>query len=376
VRRSEPLRKRLVVKQREVENPGLGGRVRILSSDSATMDGVIPTLALVDELHRARTMEPYGLLRDGLGARDGRLVAISTAEGLEICPLGELRRAVYAQPGTVVDGPYRHVDTPNLSWHEWRLPDDADPDDLEAVAAANPASWITAQELEKRRTASMQEWQWKRFTCNIPSGQSGESAIPERAWRACAKEFVAIPAGAPGVYIGVDLALRQDCTALVPVAINPKSGLLVVHKPTILTPPVDGSLEVDDILGEMERMQDRWPECTFICDLSFGAELLAQRAEAELGARCVDHSQKHGPMCLAAERLATLVTEGKLRHPDDPELNAHVLAAVARQVGEQWRLAKPRGSDVKIDGAIALAMACSTALAPPKKKSGTVWIYR
>jgi phage terminase large subunit-like protein len=125
----------------------------------------------------------------------------------------------------------------------------------------------------------------------------------------------------------------------------------------------------------MSYMQDRWPEAAFVCDLSFGAELLAQRAEAEMGARCVDHSQKHGPMCLAAERLATVISEGNLRHPDDPDLNAHVLAAVARQVGEQWRLAKPRGSDVKIDGVVALAMAVSTALAPPKRRSGVVHIY-
>lgn len=43
-------------------------RMRVLAADAATGDGTIPTLALVDELHRHRSMELYGLLGDGLRA--------------------------------------------------------------------------------------------------------------------------------------------------------------------------------------------------------------------------------------------------------------------------------------------------------------------
>lgn len=79
VRRSAPLRKRLKVVQREVRNDSLGGRIRVLASDSDTVDGQLPTLVLVDELARHKTEEIYGILRDGLGPRDGQLIAISTA---------------------------------------------------------------------------------------------------------------------------------------------------------------------------------------------------------------------------------------------------------------------------------------------------------
>lgn len=43
-------------------------RIRVMSADAATGDGTIPTLALVDELHRHRSMELYGVLADGLEA--------------------------------------------------------------------------------------------------------------------------------------------------------------------------------------------------------------------------------------------------------------------------------------------------------------------
>lgn len=43
-------------------------RMRVLAADAATGDGAIPTLAIVDELHRHRSMELYGILADGLEA--------------------------------------------------------------------------------------------------------------------------------------------------------------------------------------------------------------------------------------------------------------------------------------------------------------------
>lgn len=43
-------------------------RMRVQAADAATGDGVIPTLALVDELHRHRTLDLYQVLRKGLTA--------------------------------------------------------------------------------------------------------------------------------------------------------------------------------------------------------------------------------------------------------------------------------------------------------------------
>ena len=55
--------------------------------------------------------------------------------------------------------------------------------------------------------------------------------------------------------------------------------------------------------------------------------------------------------------------EGRLTHPDDPDLNRHLAAVVARQTERGPRLDKAK-SRHEIDGAVALAMAIDRAQAP------------
>ena len=120
-------------------------------------------------------------------------------------------------PGMVRDGAYRHVRTPDFALHEWALDESEDRDDLDVVKTANPAPWLTIEELRKRRDSpSTTEWQFARWTCGV--WLSGEdSAIQAGEWRACADPDVVIPETARDVVIGIDLGWRRDCTAIVPV---------------------------------------------------------------------------------------------------------------------------------------------------------------
>src|SRR6185437_4233990 len=54
-------------------------RIQIHASDDRTGDGVIPTLCILDELHRHKNLRLYATWRGKLLKRDGQLVAISTA---------------------------------------------------------------------------------------------------------------------------------------------------------------------------------------------------------------------------------------------------------------------------------------------------------
>lgn len=363
IRRSPALTQRLQVKQREIVHEAAGGRIRILASDSDTVDGQLCTLAVVDELHRHRSAELYGILRDGLGPRGGQLVTISTAGDDETSPLGQLRRKAHAMSGMTHVGAHRYVCDEFFAFHEWSLDTDADVDDLDLVLTANPASWIDRDELRRRRTASMRPWQWRRFTCGIwAAGEN--SAISDKEWRACARPGVDIDRGVRGVFVGIDLGWKIDCTALVPIWRPDRDPVVRVHRPVIFTPPGDGtSLAVDVVFDALEEMADRWPGVTFVLDPAADGEHLAQRLEADLTHVTVaTHSQKHSPMCLAASRLSEAIAAGRVAHPDDGELNSHVLAAASRSVGEQWRFSKQRGRHAPIDALIALAMAHSTLL--------------
>ncbi|MEO7197269.1 MAG: terminase large subunit, partial [Solirubrobacterales bacterium] len=61
-------------------------------------------------------------------------------------------------------------------------------------------------------------------------------------------------------------------------------------------------------------------------------------------------------MIPASQRLYDAITEGRIVHPDDPLLNAHVAATIARHGRRGWRLDKANRAD-KIDAVVAMAMA-------------------
>lgn len=376
IRRSPWLQERLTVKQREIVHKTLGGRVRILASDVDTADGVIPTLALVDELHRHKSADLYGIFRDGLGPREGQMVTISTAGDDLKSPLGELREVAHALPGLTREGAYRYVATEDFALHEWALDSDEDRNNMAIVKLANPAPWHTEKTLRSLHDSpSMKPWQWGRFACGV--WMAGEdSAITEKEWRACADSDCKIPADAKGVYVGIDLGWKWDTTAIVPVWRADGSDVAIVGEPVIIVPPRDGSATAfEDIWDPIVEIASRYAEVQFVLDPEAGGEQLAQHIEDELGVEPAVHSQKTTPMQLAAQRLAEAISEKRLRHPDDRALNAHVLSAAAKQEGERWKFVKAKRKRAPIDGVVALAMAHSTLIAGAKpKKKGIAFI--
>jgi hypothetical protein len=108
--------------------------------------------------------------------------------------------------------------------------------------------------------------------------------------------------------------------------------------------------------------------CTFAFDQKAGGQQLLQRLEREFSAS--DHiafSQNPALLCDASMGFAELVSTRPLRHPDHPQLNAHVLAASARFVGERWRFARPVGKHRWIDGLTAAMIAVAhTGMVEPE----------
>jgi hypothetical protein len=72
-----------------------------------------------------------------------------------------------------------------------------------------------------------------------------------------------------------------------------------------------------------------------------------------------------GRLCGASMRFAERVSAAMIRHPDDPEFTAHVLAASARFIGERWRFARPRGQRKPIDALSAATMAVDWLASKP-----------
>ena len=360
VRRSEVLRGRLRVLQRGIYRDESGGRVRVLASDVDTADGVIPTLALVDELHRHKTPELFVLLRDGLGPRHGQLVTISTAGSDENTPLGLMRRRMLGMPGRRRGAHRRHATADgSVVMHEWSveaLPG-GDIDNLKHVKAANPASWHTLESLRARKESpATTKWHWARFAANVWMPGEAESAISPEEWAACRTQDDP-PEGCKWA-VGVDLGWKWDCTAVVAVGQEPGAEELWVGECRILEPPRDGtSLSDEEVLDAIRAVCGAHSTRVVVIDPAANGHTVAQQLERE-GFEVIEHPQSPMKMALASTRLYAAVADGRLRHRGHEVLTDHVLSAVRKPTGgELWRLAKSKQSPRQIDGAIALAMA-------------------
>ena len=372
VRRSGWLAERVRPTQRELRSRRDGGVVRVLAADSDTVDGWLGSLAIVDELHRAKSVELYSILRLGLGPLNGRMVTISTAGDSEESPLGRIRQTALKLPGVSRDGAHTHCRSDNgrFAYHEWSLDSGADLADFELVKTANPASWTTAESLrEIAESPSTTPWYFARFCAGVWL-KGEDAAIRPHEWDALHRPGLEIPAGGE-VFLGLDLGWRIDCTAMVPVHVD--GDRRIVADVTVLEPPPDGGwlderLIADALIGYSKRFR-----LTVVYDPAAGAAQLVQQLERDHHIRFVEHSQSNEPMSLAANRLMERVRTGTLLHDGDRRLREHVLNGSVRTIsGERWRFDRPRGTRLPTDALIALAMANSVASEPAKKPNRIV----
>lgn len=363
IRQSPDLQRFMYVTQRSILGRIDEGRIRILAADADTADGAIPTLAIVDELHRQKSLDLYGVLRDGLGPRGGRLITISTAGAAIASPLGQIRDRAHAIVGFRREGKYNYVRTASgaFAFHEWCLDPDDDTDDLSVVALANPAPWNDEAALRIRRESeSMSVGQWLRFACGIWT-EGDEPWIDPPAWDALADEALELEPGEE-VWLGVDIGVRGDSTAVVAVA--KRAGYLAV-KAHILPPPV-GLEVVEETIRELCRTYlvqviayDPWGFRRSAEIL--GAEGLPIGDDEALG----KFPQSPERMSQASAALFRLIETAELRHDGDAALRAHVLAGVTKETERGWRLQKDPRSRRPIDALIALSMACYAATMGP-----------
>jgi phage terminase large subunit-like protein len=229
---------------------------------------------------------------------------------------------------------------PDLRFLEWACAADDDVDNPRIVARANPASWVTVDQLRAAR-ASLPDLAHRRFVANQWTEQAGYW-LPPGAWQACAGE--ADFENGERIVVGIDIGGERADSAVVWVNERLHVGVEVLS----------GDRAVLDIADVVRELAERFTivECTF-------DPWRAGQIGQELGYRGIRVSafpQHDARMIPASQRLHDAVTERRLVHPDDPRLNAHVATAVARHGRRGWRIDKANRAD-KIDAAVALAMA-------------------
>ena len=304
-----------------------GGRIQVFAADDRTGDGVIPTLGILDEMHRHRDLALYRTWVGKLTKRGGQVVGISTAgePGSDF----ELTREKIRQAAEKVTrkGAFTRAASPRIVLHEWAVPEGSNVKNFRAVKAANPFSGITVPSLrDKFSSATMTLAHWRRFVCNVPT-RAENAAIQEREWtKALASRQ--IPRGKP-VSLGLDVAWKWDTTAAVPLWVrDPKYRQL--GPASILVPPRDGtSLDPAKVETAIIAIHARNPIDTVVMDTN-RAEQLAAWIESEIGAVVIDRPQSNVFAVQDYERFVEGLRQGQLKHSGDAGLTSHVLNAVAR----------------------------------------------
>lgn len=375
VNRSAALQRRILVRSgtKELRSKRDDGFMVVLAAEADTADGVGPTLAGVDELHRAKSSALYDVFRDGLDARDGSMLAITTAGDDEDGPLGVMRTNFLAMSGKRIQGRYtrcRSRDGTNVM-HEWALRPTDDLDDLDLVKQVNPLRSMTKAKLRRRRDSpTMTTTAWARFACNVWT-QGEDAAIATIDWARRGRSGLRLPDGeGPRKVLGIDLGWTKDTTALIPVGypadvevdddgelLLPGEAwiderLVIIPAGTQAGPPlrprlpdwldpelarlalvgpgrvVDGRMTDEEVVkGAIVRLWLIWPDLLFALDPNAGGQSLAQWIERELcdgdEERVITYSQQPAPMQLASMHFAagirTRVVQEPLEDPSEPE---------------------------------------------------------
>jgi phage terminase large subunit-like protein len=354
-----------------------GSRLQIFAADDRTGDGVIPTLGLLDELHRHRNLKLYRTWRGKLLKRPGAQMATFSTAGEPGSDFEKTRDQIRATASErEVRGSHLRAVSSGVVMHEWAVPAAADVEDMAVVKAANPFSGLSVEGLRSKfDSPTMTLSHWRRFVCNLPT-RDDYAAITDDEWAGAAVRKV-IPKGV-SVDVGLDLAWKWDTTAITPLWWKSPEYRLFAPA-TILVPPRNGqSLDPDLVEEALLEVHSRNPIGMLVMDTS-RAEQLASWASKRLGCVVVDRGQTNTFAVEDYERFMEALRKGWLKHSGDAGLTEHALNAIARMLpGGDSRFDRPVQSrrsmeqqDMRvIDGLTAAAMVNSvlTGLANRPKR--------
>lgn len=358
IRQSQALRSRMRVLRREIVSTIDGGKIQVLASDVDNADGQLPTLAIVDELHRQKSLELFTVLRLGLSARKGRMIVISTAGAQSDSPLGQLRTRAYEMPGFTRDAKRRHSSVRSKDgrfWFlEWCLNADDDPSDLKLVKLVNPRPGRTIEDLATDKE-DVPAWEFLRLCCGIWT-EGEEPAIPPELFDPLA-DANEIPEGS-AVWLGVALGLRSVGSSVVAVH---RDGDRIDAEVEILT-HASTYQEVEAVVASMRSRYDVRGLVYTSKGFDYSADLIR---DGSLDPIRMPWSEQRAEK--ASATFWKLLEEKTFHHSGDATLRAHVMGATVKETAAGgWRF---ESSPSRPTAALfALAAACDQMLsveAPP-----------
>jgi phage terminase large subunit-like protein len=358
-----------------------GSIFKAVSAEAGNLHGLNPSMVIYDELAQAKNRELFDTLTTSQGARSEPLfLTISTQNNDPQHVLSEM-----------IDDGLRASDK-SVVCHLYAADDDCDLLDEEAWKAANPAlgDFLSMDNFTNmaRRAARLPSDEHAFRLLHLNQRVSAHaSLIAQTDWRACQAAPFEFADGEP-IYLGLDLSATTDLTALVAVsALNGARVKAWFWKPDDLVKdhaardrvPYDiyqnqGLLEPSpgrivrtdfvakkliDLCGKYDvrgLAYDRYKIEYLLKELGdVGFE--SQQGEG-YGLRLEPWGQGFKDMTPAIQALEEAVLSGDLKHDGHPLLTFCVTNAQAESDAAGCRKLSKKASRFRIDGAVALAMAC------------------
>jgi len=335
---------------RRIKCESMSSRIQIFAADDRTGDGVIPTLALLEELHRHRTLRLYRTWRGKIEKRGGQLAAISTAGE----PDGEFEavRAKMRDEATDIRrrGAHLRAATADYVLHEYAVLEGMDPENMRDVKKANPLKAIDVPMLKRKHDSpAMSPGHWLRFACGIPAG-SDEQPIKPAEWDALAVDIGRVEEG-ESVYLAPSVG-HNAAVAL--AAVRPE-GRVAIHVEHLEASDDDSILRrTEDLIADLCERYDVLEARLPLSGFRRSTELLEVR-----GVPVVE--DPHSPTRLAefTGSFERLLRAGLLMHDGDRTTRGQVLAATKKttETGERYIESVQGRALVAIMGAVHAATA-------------------
>ena len=346
--------------------PG-GGEIRPCTAGSASKDGGKESFAVSDETHLYVLPE----LRRMHETVSRNLVKRRTAEAW----MFETTTAFAEGENSVAEAAHDYASTFASGQvvnrgvlYDYRCgPVPADWDDDEQLivslgsAYGDGAGWMDLERIVSEiRDPKTRPVDARRYFLNLPASVfEGESWLPLGAWHACSVDGVKLSIDGP-VFVGVDVALKHDSTAVVAVQKRSDGRLVAVAKIWLPDASTVDLASIEAHLRYLHATHD-------VVEIAYDPAYFQRSAEALVddGLPMVEFPQSASRMVPACQVTYEAICSARLAHDGTQLFAEQVTAAVPRNAGEGWRLSKGR-SKRRIDAAIALCMAVQASAHRPE----------
>jgi hypothetical protein len=321
-----------------------GARYRIAAASRKAGRGLSIGLLVLDELREHRDWLAWAALSKTTTATHGLIVGISNAGDDESVVLNSLRESALA-----------HAD-PALGLFEWSAEDGCDLDDPDGWAAANPSLGYIPSMVESLESGAATDPPAVFRTESLCQRVDAlDAAVDLAAWKSSADPDGSLSRARARVAACVDVAPDGEHVTLSGAAVL-EDGRVRVETLAAWPSTADARRELAPLLDRIKPAVVGWfPSGP---SAALGADLRVLDAQALQGADVAE----------ACQEFADLVRAGRIVHPDDPLLNAHIAGTSKLRSGDGWRFARKGAGHVDAAYAAAGAVRLARTLPPPAQR--------